>query len=610
MNAYSRVLSYSRPFRSFLPFYIPTTIISIVFGLVNLVLLIPLLEIIFEQKSAEEIATYKIQPVFDYTTDYLEQLFNYYLYQSVEYFGKFGSLIFVCSVIIISVLVANVFKYIAVVIIARVRVKIIKNLRLDVFGNINKMHIGFFSDARKGDVISRMSNDIQEVEMSIQVALKVLFRDPATIIIYFSVLFYMSYQLTLFTLILLPIAGYIIAGITKRLKKSALSNQESLGRLLNIFDEALSGMRVIHAFNASKYIKRVFGNEVGFYAKTNYSFAKRFELAGPISEFLGVLSVVGIVLYGGSLVLNKELLEPAGFITYLAIFTQVLQPAKNISKAVTSIQRGVASSERIFELIDAKPKIRDKENAQSLDEFKEEITFDNISFKYDKELVLKDINVSIPKGKTVALVGPSGGGKSTMADLVPRFYDPVAGKLLIDGIPLTDLKLESIRQHMGIVTQESILFNDTVFNNIAFGLDDVNEEKVIQAAKIANAHEFIVQMEDQYQTMIGERGSKLSGGQRQRISIARAVLKNPPILILDEATSALDTQSEKLVQEALFNLMKNRTSIVIAHRLSTIQHADLILVINNGEVIERGTHKQLIEKEGFYFKLTDMQSFN
>ncbi len=609
MSPYLRVLNYSRPYRNYLPVYIPATLISILFSLVNYVLLIPLLEIIFNQKSAAEIEAFKVKPIFELTAEYFNQLFNYYLYQSVEYFGKFGSLIFVCLIILASVLISNVFRYVAALVLAKMRIKTITNMRLDVFGNINRMHIGYFSDTRKGDVMSRMSNDITEVEYSVQLALKTLFRDPATIIIYFGFLFYMSYQLSLFTLILLPISGAIIAGITKRLKKTALSNQETLGRLLNIIDETLSGMRVIQAFNASNYIKKIFGKEVDFYAKINYSFAKRFELAGPISEFLGVLSVVGIVLFGGSLVLTKELLDPAEFFTYLAVFTQVLQPAKNISRAATSIQRGIASSERIFKITDAKPQIYNSDHAKELNDFEHEIAFKNVSFRYDKELVLRDINVTIPKGKTIALVGPSGGGKSTMADLVPRFYDPVAGEICIDGVSLKDLKLESVRKHMGIVTQESILFNDTVHNNIAFGLDDVSEEMVIQAAKIANAHDFIMQMDNQYQTIIGERGSKLSGGQRQRISIARAVLKNPPILILDEATSALDTQSEKLVQEALFNLMKNRTSIVIAHRLSTIQHADKILVINEGQIIEQGTHEELIEKEGFYFKLTDMQSF-
>lgn len=608
MKTYLRILSYSRPFRNYVPLYIPSSIIAIVFGLINLILLKPFLEIIFELKTPEEIALYKIRPAFEYSVEYLGDLFNYYLYHIVEVFGKFESLAFVCLVILVSVLISNVFKYIAVIIIARVKVKIIKHMRLDVFNNVIRMHIGFFTDTRKGDVLSRISNDMQEVETSIQNSLKIIFRDPATIIIYFGYLFYTSYQLTLFTLIFLPVAGGIIAEIAKRLKRKAVTNQVSLGKLLNIFDESLSGMRVIHAFNATRYIKKIFGNEVNWYARTNLSFSKRFELAGPISEFLGVISVICIVLFGGSLVLNKEFMEPTSFMTYLIVFTQVLQPAKNISSAVTSIQRGIASSERIFELVDLRPKIKDQPDAVELEEFTDSIEFNNVYFSYEKEMVLKNINVTVPKGKTVALVGPSGGGKSTMADLVPRFYDPVKGEVRIDGKSIKKYKLASIRKHMGIVTQESILFNDTVFNNIAFGLDDVNEEKVIQAAKIANAHDFIMQMEDQYQTVIGERGSKLSGGQRQRISIARAVLKNPPILVLDEATSALDTQSEKLVQEALFNLMKNRTSLVIAHRLSTIQHADLILVIKDGEIIEQGTHSELIDEEGFYFKLIDMQS--
>lgn len=608
MSTYFRILSYSKPYRNYLPFYMVSSLISVVFSLLNLVLLMPLLDIVFEQKSVEEIAKFENIPEFNLSADYFAHMFNHYMFETVEVFGKFGALLFVCGIIAFSVLTANVFRYIAAVILAGVRVKVIKNLRLDVFSNLSHMHIGYFSDQRKGDILSRVSNDMQEIESSIQQSLKVLFREPATIIVYFSFLFYQSFHLTLFTLILLPVAGIIIAEISKRLKKTAIENQESLGRILNIYDESIWGMRVIKAFNAINYINRVFGKEVNKYANINYSFSKRYELAGPVSEFLGVLASIGIVLYGGSLVLNQELMEPSGFIAYLAIFTQVLQPAKSISSAVTSIQRGIVAADRIFVLTDAKSKITEKKNAGELKEFNQSIEFRDVSFAYEKEFVLRNINFSVPKGKTVALVGPSGGGKSTLADLVPRFYDPSQGEVLIDGSDIKNYTLDSIRKHMGIVTQESILFNDTVFNNIAFGKENVSAEEVIKAAKIANAHEFIAQMEHQYQTMIGERGAKLSGGQRQRLSIARAVLKNPPILILDEATSALDTQSEKLVQEALFNLMKNRTSIVIAHRLSTIQNADLILVVKDGKIVEQGTHKTLVDQEGLYYKLIEMQS--
>ena len=436
-----------------------------------------------------------------------------------------------------------------------------------------------------------------------------IFRKPATIILYFAVLFFSVAKLTFFTLLLLPIAGGIIGGITKRLKKNAVQSQESLGRIVNILDETISGMRIIKAFGARRYVLRKFEGETDFYSDVNISMAKKNELASPISQFLGVSVVAGILLYGGNLVLtNESELSASEFIAYIILFTQVLNPAKEISRAVSTIQRGLASAERIFTVIDTPPVIQNKENAIRLSAFKEAITFENVGFRYEQEFVLKNIRFTLSEGKTIALVGPSGGGKSTLADLVPRFYDPTSGEIKLDGISLKDYDIEDLRNLMGVVTQESILFNDTVFNNIAFGMTDISEDQVIDAAKIANAHDFIIAMDGGYRANIGERGTKLSGGQRQRISIARAILKNPPILILDEATSALDSESERLVQEALTNLMTNRTTLVIAHRLSTIQHADEILVIQNGRIVQRGTHNELINQEGLYHKLSAVQT--
>jgi subfamily B ATP-binding cassette protein MsbA len=401
----------------------------------------------------------------------------------------------------------------------------------------------------------------------------------------------------------------VIAEIIKRLKKQATQSQESLGRILSILDETFSGMRVIKAFNARSFVVDKIEAETTFYRKTTKSMAYKNELSAPVSEMLGVMIVSGIIYFGGNMVLAEDsTLKPEAFIGFLGVFAMIMQPAKSFSNGITSLQRGTASAKRVFALIDEMPVIRNKSGAIQLKSFEREIQFNNVSFAYDKEPVLKNINLIIEKGKTLALVGPSGGGKSTLADLVPRFYDPSTGEVQIDGVPLADYDLESLRKQIGVVTQESILFNDTIFNNIAFGMPHVSEESVIQAARIANAHDFIMQTENGYQTLIGERGSKLSGGQRQRLSIARAVLKNPPILILDEATSALDSESEKLVQEALANLMKNRTSIVIAHRLSTIQHADEIVVIQGGEVSERGTHEQLNSQNGMYRKLVAIQS--
>jgi subfamily B ATP-binding cassette protein MsbA len=479
---------------------------------------------------------------------------------------------------------------------------------MDLFRNVSGLHIGYFNNQRKGDLISRFTNDMAEVEGAVVNSLKFVLKEPITIIVYFGVLFFISFKLTLFTLILLPVTGGILAEIIKRLKKKALLSQQSLGRIVNILDETFSGMRVVQAFNARNFLLKKVDQETTYHRKVNLSIARKNELASPVSETLGVMIVAGILFFGGSLVLDKTSgITPSEFLLFLGVFAQVIQPAKNFSNGITSVQKGTISAQRIFSVIDTTPHIRNKPDARMLDTFKQQIEFKNVSFAYDKDHVLRDINLTIQKGKTIALVGPSGGGKSTLADLVPRFYDPASGEVLLDGISLADYEVESLRQVMGVVTQESILFNDTIFNNIAFGMENVPKEDVIHAAKVANAHDFIIETEQGYQTTIGERGAKLSGGQRQRISIARAVLKNPPILILDEATSALDSESEKLVQDALNNLMQNRTSIVIAHRLSTIQHADEIIVVQGGRIVERGRHEDLIGKSGLYRKLNEIQ---
>ncbi|MCH6198155.1 ABC transporter ATP-binding protein/permease [Aquiflexum sp. LQ15W] len=610
MNTYLRILSYARPYRRYFPIYILYTILAIVFGLLNFTLLKPLFDVIFEQAPQADMSKYLSKPDFAFTVDYFLTLFNYYFHQISETYGKFGTLVYVCIIIVISVFLSNLFTYLSGVVLAKVRAEVIKKMRMSIFEQVSRMHIGYFSNERKGDLMSKMTNDIQEVENSVVQSLRVVFKEPVTIILYFAVLFFMSFKLTLFTIMVIPISGAIIGGITRRLKKTAIESQESLGRVVNILDETIGGMRVIKAFGAQRYVRSKFDSETDFYSDVNISMAKKNELASPISQFMGVSVVAGILVYGGSLVLNNNSdLSASDFITYIIIFTQVLNPAKEISRAASSIQRGLASADRIFKVVDTPSEIQNAENPVIIDTFKDAVQFHNVSFSYEKEKVLDNISFTLQKGKTIALVGPSGGGKSTIADLVPRFYDPTEGKVTLDGVDLKTIEINSLIKQMGIVTQESILFNDSVFNNIAFGLEGISEEKVIEAAKIANAHEFIVDLENGYQTSIGERGSKLSGGQRQRLSIARAVLKNPPILILDEATSALDSQSEKLVQEALTNLMVNRTTLVIAHRLSTIQHADEILVIKKGQIVQRGTHQQLILEEGLYRKLSTMQSF-
>lgn len=607
MSTYLRILSYAKPWRRFVTPYLIFSLLAVGFSVMNMTILIPLLDVIFDKTNIEELSKSVLKPEFSFSINYLKETFNFYMYQIIREYGKFGSLIYVCAIVIFSFAFANLFKYLSAIVMAKAKAITIKNMRIDIYQSVSKLHIGYFTDTRKGDIISRITNDIQQIENSISHNLRIVFREPLLIIAYFVFLIYQSPSLTLFTLIMLPFAGIIISEIAKRLKKAATLGQESLGRQLNILDETISGMRVIKAFNAVGYINRIFSKEVKNYADIDYGFSKRYELSSPISEILGAVSIAGILFYGGDLVLNKGTLDGSTFIVFIAVFTQILQPTKAIAGAIAHFQRGIASGERVFDIVDTTPAIENKPDAKILETFEKEIEFRNVSFSYDSKKVLDNISFKVKKGKTIALVGPSGGGKSTLANLVPRFYDPDEGEVLIDGLSLKDYDYKSIRHHMGIVTQESILFNDSLLNNIAFGLDEVNEEEVIKAAKIANAHEFIVQEPEGYRRIIGDRGSKLSGGQKQRVTIARALLKNPSILILDEATSALDSESEMLVQDAIYNLMKSRTSIVIAHRLSTIQNADEILVINEGKIVERGTHNKLMKLDGIYQKLTAMQ---
>ncbi len=609
MKTYLRILSFAKPYRRYIPQYLVYASLSILFGLLNLTLLIPLFEVLFNKVDETALVEMQNAPDFSLSADYVIKTFNYYFLSIVKTRGKVGALAFVCGIIVLSVFLSNLFRYVSGLTLAKIRASTIQKLRMRIFNQVSRLHLGYFSNERKGDIMSRMTNDVQEVENSVVNSLKVAFRDPATIIGYFAVLLLMSPQLTVFVLLVLVLSGVIISQINKRLKKKATESQESLGRIVGILDEVLSGMRIVKAFNARQLVENTFEKEVNHYARTNVAMARKQELASPTSEFLGVTVVAGILLFGGILVLNNDSsLSASEFITYIIIFSQMLNPARSITNSISSIQRGLASGERIFRIIDTERQIVEKNDALPLPDFEREIRFENISFAYEDELVLQDINLTLKKGKTIALVGPSGGGKSTLADLLPRFYDPTEGTIYLDDVALDTYQITSLRQHMGIVTQESILFNDTIFNNITFGKPDATEEEVTKAAKIANAHDFIMETPQQYQTEVGERGSKLSGGQRQRISIARAVLKNPAILILDEATSALDSESERLVQEALAHLMQNRTSLVIAHRLSTIQHADEIVVVQQGKIVERGNHLELVEKNGLYRKLTQMQA--
>lgn len=609
MSTYGRIISFAKPYHRYFPQYIVFALLAIIFSLMNLALLKPLFEVIFETKNAEQLAEMATVGNFEFSMSYFEGLFYQKLIEVNEAFGKDSVLIYVSLVIGTSALLSNLFTYLSNVIMGYMRAEVIQKIRNKVFLNTSGLHLGFFAGERKGDIMSRMTNDVQEIEVTLVSSIKVFFREPATIIVYLIFLFVTSVKLTLFTLIFFPVMGTVISEIVKRLKKKAILSQESLARVVNLMDEVFGGMRVIKAFNAKGYVNDIFNKETSQYKKISMSMSRKNELASPTSQFLGIIVVATLLVVGGNMVLSEQSdLEPEQLLTYIIVFSQILNPAKSISQSISNIQRGLASAERIFKLIDEKPKIENDPNPVHLGEFKEEISFENVGFIYEKEPVLSNINLRVKKGETVALVGSSGAGKSTLADLVPRFYDPTEGVISIDGTPIHKVQINSLRSLMGIVTQESILFNDTVAKNIAFAMPDAKEEDIIQAAKIANAHDFIMELEYGYNTNIGERGGKLSGGQRQRISIARAIMKNPPILILDEATSALDTESEKLVQEALSNLMKNRTSLVIAHRLSTIQHANKIIVMDKGRIMEQGTHEELLKLKGIYHKLIHMQS--
>ncbi len=607
MELYFRILRYSPAVVVRLIQFLVFSVMGIVLSLVYMTLLIPMLNMLLGQESVEPPAAATL-PEFSFSIQYAIDVFNYHFLGVIEREGSMGAVKFICVSIVVSVIAANIFRYMERMVASRIKVDIVKNLRMHFFQNVTRLHIGFFNTNRKGDLISRFTNDVVEAETAMVNSLKFVMKEPITIVFYFGALFFISVKFTLFTLVLLPLTGGFVAELVKRLKRKAVQSQEAVGRIVNILDETFGGMRVVKAFNARGFIFKKIDGETSYHRKVNLSIARKNELAAPVSETLGIIIVAVILYYGASLVLRDDPeLSPGEFLVFLGIFAQIIQPAKNFSNGVTSLQKGMVSARRIFEIIDTEPLIRNKPDAIKVGQFTDSISFDNVSFAYDEKHVLRNINLTVQKGKTVALVGPSGGGKSTLADLIPRFYDPASGAVKLDGIPLPDYDIESLRRQMGVVTQESILFNDSIFNNIAFGMEQVREEDVIHAAKVANAHEFIMQTEQGYQTTIGERGSKLSGGQRQRLSIARAVLKNPPILILDEATSALDSESEKLVQDALNNLMRNRTSIVIAHRLSTIQHADEIVVIQNGEIVERGTHDTLVDQSGLYRKLTDIQ---
>ncbi|TDG37144.1 ABC transporter ATP-binding protein [Pedobacter changchengzhani] len=604
MKTYFRLLSFAKPIEKFAIPYVIATLFAIIFNTFLFTLLGPLLETLFINDAPTTLS--KASSSLDFMAKFSEQI-NIW----IDHYGKIETLKYVCVVIVVTVVFSNLFRYLSQRYMEDLRVHTLLNLRRTVFNNVMNLHIGYFNNERKGDIISKVASDVQVVQFTVTNTLQVVFKEPVQLIFYVIVLISISLKLTLFSLLVIPVSGFIISKIVKRLRQQAKESHESFAKMIGFLDESLSGIKIIKAFNSTQRVKDKFDDENKFYSFLNRKMVRRQQLASPVSQTLGVLVVVFIVLYGGTMILTGQGdLTPSKFLVYIATFSQVMQPVKALTDSFSGIHSGIAAGDRVLELIDTKPELQNKPNAQTVNGFEKALTLENVSFNYGDKQILKNINIDIEKGKTIALVGPSGGGKSTLMDLIPRFHDPKSGSIKIDGLDFRDAKIEDVRAQMGTVNQESFLFNDTIFNNIAFAKPDATEAEVIAAAKIANAHEFILNTEDGYQSFVGDRGNKLSGGQRQRVCIARAVLANPPIMLLDEATSALDTESEKLVQEALNNLMKNRTSIVIAHRLSTIQHADKIVVIDKGEVVETGNHTELMAKNGLYRRLIDMQTFN
>jgi subfamily B ATP-binding cassette protein MsbA len=605
MIEYFKLLRYLLPYKGKVALSLIFNLFFIFFGLFSVTMIIPFLGILFHTKPLiTELPSFKL------SIDYVINYTYYILSKIIIAKGESTALLLLCLFIVLMTFFKTGSRYMSLYFLAPVRNGIVKDIRNKLFNKILKLPLSYYSDERRGDIMARITSDVQEIESSIMTSLETFFTDPILIIVYVIVLLSMSVNLTLFVLVLLPVSGYLIGLLGKTLRSKSYKGQRRFGVMLSILEETISGLRIIKAFNAEEKIARKYSLVNNFYTKLLTKVFRRRSLASPLSEFLGTFVMASILFYGSNLVLANKGLEPEMLIGYLVIFYMIINPAKSFSTAYYNVLKGLASSDRINTILNAVETIKDSPEAIQIESFNNYIEYKNVYFKYEKNPVLKNINLKIEKGKTIAIVGNSGSGKSTLVDMLPRLIEANEGEIIIDNINIKNININSLRNLMGIVTQESVLFNDTVYNNIAFGHTNSNIDDVINAAKAANAHDFIMAMKNNYFTNIGDKGNKLSGGQKQRICIARAIYKNPPILILDEATSSLDTESEKLVQDALNKLMKNRTSIVIAHRLSTVKNADEIIVINEGEIVERGKHNELLSFNGVYKKLYDLQMFS